>query len=534
MNTRMFLSLIAVLACFSLIFPNTAFSEDAEYDVVVIGAGGGGLGAAAALARNGMKVLIIEQHEKVGGYMTSFERYPYTFEVSLHAMDGLDPGGINRFTFDRVGITDKVKLVKLDPMYRTVYPEHDLIIPADADEYRELLKKEFPREAEGIESLFKTMEKIYYGLNSLMALTQGDYGKAIGGLMRPWKFWPLVKYWNQTLSEMMDDHVHDQQLIAIFTQLSGYAGAEPDNVSAIFFSVMWGSYHFGGYYYFEGGSQAVSNAMAEVIEENGSDILLDTLVTRILIEDGKAVGVQTKPGDTYRSRYVVSNANAPDTFFKLVGREHLPKDYLENIENMKIGMSSFVVYIGVDHDYRDLFQGMHQIMINDSYDTAESFKYMYEGIPEKTGFAIANYSVTDPLAAPEGKNAMQVISILPYDWKDGWYEDESYEKYDALKTETAMIYIKRAEQYLPGLSDHIEEIEVGSPRTMEHYTLNPKGTIFGWDNTPEQSLLKRLPQKTPIENLYLAGAWTFPGGGQSAVISSGIMAADKIMKKDRK
>jgi prolycopene isomerase len=528
----MFLSLTAVIACFSLIFPNAAATEESEYDVIVIGAGGGGLGAAAALAKNGMKVLIIEQHEKVGGYMTTFERYPYTFEVSLHAMDGLDPDGITRRTLETVGIMDKIKPVRLDPMYRTVYPKHDLIIPADADEYCELMKKTFPHEAKGIDKLFKTMEKIYNGLHALMALTGGDYGSALATLVQPWKYWPLIKYWDNTLSELLDDCVHDQEFIAIFTQLSGYAGAEPDNVSAIFFSVMWGSYHYGGYYYFEGGSQAVSNAMAEVIEENDGTIMLDTLVTRILIEDGKAVGVRTKPGDEYRCRYVVSNANAPATFFELVGEEHLPKDYAQNIRDLKIGMSSFVVYIGVDHDYRDVFQGMHQIMINTTYDPAEGFNYMYQGVPEKTGYAIANYSVTDPLAAPEGKNAMQVISILPYDWKDGWYEDESYEKYDALKTETAMIYIKRAEEYLPGLRDHIEVMEVGSPRTMEHYTLNPKGTIFGWDNTPEQSLLKRLPQETPIENLYLAGAWTFPGGGQSAVISSGIMAADKIMKKD--
>jgi len=87
---------------------------------------------------------------------------------------------------------------------------------------------------------------------------------------------------------------------------------------------------------------------------------------------------------------------------------------------------------------------------------------------------------------------------------------------------------------LPDLSQHLEVFEVGSPRTMEHYTLNPGGTIFGWDNTLDQSLMKRLKQETPIKNLYLAGAWTFPAGGQSAVLVSGIMAADKILKLEKK
>ncbi len=69
---------------------------------------------------------------------------------------------------------------------------------------------------------------------------------------------------------------------------------------------------------------------------------------------------------------------------------------------------------------------------------------------------------------------------------------------------------------------------------MEHYTLNPGGSIFGWDNTLDQALLKRLPQKTPIKNLYLSGAWTFPGGGQSAVLISGEMVGREILKKENK
>jgi len=97
-----------------------------------------------------------------------------------------------------------------------------------------------------------------------------------------------------------------------------------------------------------------------------------------------------------------------------------------------------------------------------------------------------------------------------------------------------MVLIKRAEKHLPGLSSHIEVMEVGSPRTMEHFTLNPKGTIFGWDNIPGQSMMNRLPQETPIPNLFLAGAWTFPGGGQSAVLNSGVMAAQKILKLENK
>ena len=72
-------------------------------------------------------------------------------------------------------------------------------------------------------------------------------------------------------------------------------------------------------------------------------------------------------------------------------------------------------------------------------------------------------------------------------------------------------------------------VEVGAPRTIQGFTLNPRGTIDGSEPTPSNSLMSRLPQDTPIPNLFLAGAWTFPGPGQASVLQSGEMAAKKIL-----
>jgi prolycopene isomerase len=509
---------------------------DTVYDAVIIGAGGGGLGAGAELARHGRKVLVLERHSKVGGYMTSFKRGPYTFEVSLHAMDGLNERAWTRGIFQSLGILDKVKPVKLDPMYRAIYPDFTLDVPADATAYRALLKKQFPAEAKGIDKLFKTMSDI----NRAMSVLTGTLGENKSQslktmLLRPWIFRPVVKYWNASLSDLVNGCIHDQKLAAVFTQLSGFAGNEPDKVSAIFFAMMWNSYHFGGYYYFVGGSQSVSDALAQVIIENHGEIKLNTLVTKIIIENGKAVAVRTQDGKEYKCRYVVSNANAPDTFFKLVGRERLPEKYVKDLEGMTIGMSPFVVYLGVNYDYRDKFpKGAHELMITESYEQHQNFEYYREGVPEKISFAIADYSLVDPTAAPPGKSVICLTSMMPYDYKGGWYEKENYDQYKALKEEVARVLIRRSEKYLPDLSKHIEVMEVGSPRTMEHFTLNPRGSIYGWDPVAEQSMMKRLKQETPIPNLYLAGAWTFPGPGQSAVIASGMMAGQKILAQDKK
>ena len=524
-----------VLAAFMMTATVSCGAKKAElgpdsYDAVIIGAGGGGVSAAAALARGGLKVLVIEQHDKVGGYMSAFERGDYRFEVSLHAMDGM---GIE--AFDDLGIDKKVKLYTSEYAYISAFPDANYYIPTDAEAYRKMLKEKFPEEAEGIDRLWKTMKSLDYVMVNLMNLR--DKKNVLGSLFRvltsPGKILKLAKYWNKNSTDMLGEFIKDEKLFYIFTQLMAYTGIDPDNVSGMLFAMMWNSYHFHGFYYFDGGSQAVTKALAEVVEENGGKILLNTLATKIVIENGKAVAVQTKDGKEFKCRYVVSNANAPDTFFKLIGREHLPDEYVKRLETMKIGASAVAVYLGVNKDFSSEFpKGIHSYFVNPSYDQAETFKYFTEGDPERAMFGLINYTMADPSNAPEGKNVISLVSMLPYDYQNGWHESESYEKYQALKDEVAQKYIDRAEKYLPGLKEHIEVVEVGSPRTMEHYTLNPKGTIFGWEYNIEQSMLKRLKQKTPIKNVYLAGAWTFPGGGQSAVLLSGLEASRAILKKE--
>ena len=524
-------------------------AQTPAYDVVVIGAGGGGLAAAARLSRAGMKVLVIEQNSKVGGYMGSFTRGPYFFEISLHGMDGLNPDGLHEQTFEALGITDKVVPIQLDPMYRAVFPDFVLDVPADPDAYMQQLQQQFPHEAEGIFELFQTMNSLYNGMQFFVYLYEGSLLEALPHY-NAGDIAALSRYQNVTLSDMLHEYIADEQLIAAFTQLASYGGLPPDALSAQFFTLFWSSFHRGGFYYFAGGSQSVAAALAEVVEEHGGRIMLSTKAEKIVIKRGRAVAVQTVSGQEFPCRFVVSNANAPATFNNLVGREHLPEDFLKKLDALQVGTSWFQVYLGVDHNYREAFPlGTHEIIVNGSYDQGENFSYFLSGDIDRAPYFIMNYSTVDSGAAPEGKNVIVLSTILPYDFVNNWQTVgmpadavtaatsnmsaacAGCEQYVALKKQMAEKLIQRAENLLPGLSSHIDVIEVGSPRTMEFFTHNPQGAMLGWSNTTEQVLFNRLPQATPIHNLYLAGAWTFPGGGQSAVLESGKFAAEKILRK---
>ncbi len=502
-----------------------------EADVVVIGAGGGGLGAAATLARAGLDVILLEQHNRVGGYMTSFRRGDYNFEVSLHAMDGLDDGGgINRTIFEAIGIWEKIKPIRMDPMYRVIYPDFELLIPADPEEYRALLKETFPDEATGVDELWDEMYLFDEALLALLAAQMGDAGPYEQLIEeQPDVLLRVQSYMEMPLTDALLQWVEDPRVHTVWTQLAGFAGTEPDRISAFMFFTLWCSYHFHGFYYFEGGSAAVAEALAEVVTENGGRIHFDTRATRIVVQEGRATEVQTEKGPCYRADYVVSNANAQATLLEMVGPDHLPEDYVAKVQGLDVGLSAFAVYLGVDKDFTGPFEGSHEIMITSSYDQHENFSFIPACDVQNAPYAIANYSAVDPTAAPPGKNVLQVISQFAYEWNDEWKFYQDHAAYQAFREEVALELLARAEQVLPGLSEHIEYMEIATPLTLKGFTLNPRGTIFGWDNTIEQSVMNRLQQQTPIPNLFLAGAWTFPGGGQSAVILSGFTAAAAIL-----
>ncbi len=508
----------------------------ALYDVVIIGAGGGGLATAARLSLAGLKTLVIEQHNKIGGYMTSFKRGPYTFEVSLHNFDGLDPKvGMNYPVFKQLGIIDRIKSIRLEPAFNAVYPGSFFTIPADPVLYQNYLIQQFPHEEKGIRKFFNTME----GMKTALILMRNSQEKDYAGLVRtllkhPRWMWPLVRYAQGTARQLLDNHFNDEKLKTLVAWLACYGGATQHKTAAGVFMGMIAAYHFGGYYYFEGGSQSVSNALGEVITENGGQILLATLATKIVIKDGLARAVKTQDGGEYPCRYVVSNGSAPATINEMAGREHFSKKFLKKMDGLDIGGTCVCVYLGVAKDYRKYFNGAHTIVTSESWTVPENFDMMADGDPQTTDMILANYSVVDSTCAPDGKNAIVLVAAMPYDFENGWKKEESTKKYKKLKQDVAKILIQRAEAYLPGLSDHIENIEVATPHTMERYTLNPKGSTVGWELTMNpMEVLNRLPAQTPVKNLFLAGAWQSVGG-QSPVLASGLRAANKLLKQESK
>jgi phytoene dehydrogenase-like protein len=502
-----------------------------EFDAVIIGSGLGGLSCAAAFARQGFRPLVIEQHDKPGGYATAFTRPGgFVFDVSLHSTSAGLRNGVYNIIPGFPEITE-VEFVELPYLYRAIYPNHDFRVPQkNLGACLDYLTTQFPEEKDGIKGLYDDMA----GVARDIAKFSAARGNVNMGRF-PADFPLLFKYATHTWGEVLDERIKDPKLQAIASAMWEYYGLPPSKLAAVYYAMPSIGYLTDGGYYPRGRSQSISNAVVRFIEARGGKVLLNTRVERILTKDGAATGVHTADGHDYSGRAVVSNANAYDTFHKLMEPEEVPADYRSRMDGYTSSLSTFLVFLGLKKDLvKETGLKDAEIFCKTSYDPEDDYNGQLVADVHNTGFGMMVYDNVYPGYSPAGKNTLTVMTLQGFDhWKpfevDYWRGRKT--AYRAEKERIANALIQAAEKtVLPGLSRAIEVKEIATPLTNVRYTGNYRGAIYGWDQTLNNSGIRRLPHKTPVKNLYLSGAWTSPGGGYAAVIPSGLECFGEIMK----
>jgi prolycopene isomerase len=495
-------------------------------DAVIIGAGLGGLSAAGHLAVEGRRVVVLEHHAVPGGYAHEFKRRGFRFEVALHAMDGVGPGGWMHQPLSDLGVFDRVEFEKLDPFYTTRFPDHEITAWAVLNEYLAELKRDFPEEAEGIDDLFAAIERVGHDM--------GRYTKDRRAGARPDPMEMMERYPDLAMAfasnwaSFLDRFISDARLAAIVSTLWGYLGLPPSKVSAGLFALVILSYHLTGAWYPKGGSQAMSRAMADAIVERGGEVRYRNTVTRIEVDGDGAVAVETHRGLRVEAEVVVSNASPLDTV-RLAGREHFDEAFVAGMESDVPALSNLIVYLGVERDLVAEGWDHHEYFLSESYDLEADYRAMVDGDFAHTGMVLAHYTALDPGCAPAGHSVLAMLSLAPWDYENVWGTGgdlagyQQNEEYLRVKNEAADQLIARAEQLIPGLTDSVVVKEIGTPLTNYRYGLNPAGSIYGREQTVANMMNRRSP-KTPVPNLFLTGAWV-SGGGMSSAVSSGRSAA---------
>ncbi len=507
------------------------------YDAVVIGAGHNGLVAAAYLARAGLRVLVLERRDTVGGACVTEEVWPgYRVSTAAYLCGLLQPKIIRDLDLVHFGY----EILPKDPAFFSPFPDgRSLLVWRDDAQTAAEIARFSPRDAELYASYEATLERLASFIEPWLLATPPDVlrrswadlaglGRLALGAMRlaPRDLVQGVRLASASARDFLDGWFESQELKSALAT-DGVIGAPggpstPGTAYVLFHHCMGRAAGKAGLWGFvRGGMGAITEALAASARAAGAEIRTAAPVAQVRLTDGRADGVVLSDGEEIEGRLVASNADPWQTFLHLVPAEHLDAEFLRDVRSIRMegvamkvnfaldGLPDFTaapgrstgpqhrgtIHIGPSMDY-----------IDRAWDDARA------GRPSAQPFLELTIPTTyDPALAPPGKHLMSAfVQYAPYTLTDGTW--------DGRKESYADTVVETIAQYAPNFPDIIIHRQVLTPLDLERDFALSRGDIFHGAMSPDRLFFMRpvpgwAQYRTPVSGLYLCGSGAHPGGG---------------------
>ncbi|MBD2136406.1 NAD(P)/FAD-dependent oxidoreductase [Anabaena sp. FACHB-1237] len=520
-----------------------------EYDVIIIGAGHNGLVCAAYLLKAGYSVLLLEKRPVPGGAATTEECIPETpgFKFNLCAIDHefihLAPV-VQELELTKYGL----EYLQCDPVVFCPHPDGKYFLAhkslektcgeiaryneRDARKYAEFTNY-WLRAINAMTPMFNAPPQSIIDIFSNFTLQQyKDLFSVVGSTQKSMDF---VRTMLNSAEDILNEWFDEEFLKAPLSRLASELGAPPSQKNLAIGVMMMSMRHNPGMARPRGGTGALVAALVKLVTSKGGVILTEQQVKQVLIDDNKAVGVRVKNGQEYQAKYgVISNIDAQRLFLQMTEKDDIDLQLRERLTRRIVNNNETILKIDialneplnfVHHQHQDEYL-IGSILIADSMNHVEKAHSLCTigEIPDSDpSMYVVMPSALDPSLAPPGKHTLWIEFFAPYQIAGkegtglngtGWT--------DELKNQVADKVIDKLAVYSPNIKQATIARRVESPAELGERLGAYKGNYYHIDMTMDQMIFFRpLPElanyKTPVENLYLTGAGTHPGGSISGM-----------------
>lgn len=513
-----------------------------RYDVIVLGAGPNGLLCSAYLAKAGLKVLVLEKRNEVGGGLDTEEVTIPGFYHNIHAiymmMTEYAPA------YQDFKLEEQYNIKHIYPPLQFAMPLADgrcLCLYTDLDKTCESIAKFSKKDADTYREVYhRYKEYVQYFvapatyhpalplLDAVTKMQETDIGRE------------LFEISEQSPQDIINELFEDEHVKTLMLYITGMWGLEYD-VTGVGYLVPLYINRATNYKLVAGGSHMVASAFNRIIMENGGLTATSRRIKRIIVEDNVARGVEMDDGTVFEAeKAVISTLDTHQTFLKYVGEENLDSEFVESIKSwMWEAESLFTVHMALDtppsfavaSSDPELNQAnIYVVGFESMADLIEHYEAIRNGeLLKGGGFHCSFPSVHDPKQAPPGRCTGLITELAPYNLKDGgadqWYKYKFQEGH-------ADDLINTLEKYAPGIKEKTLWKNWCSPRGIEdRFSDMVQGSFKQGAYHPLQMGYNRpnsecSNHRTPVKGLYLGGSCTYPGG--TVLFGAGYLVANAV------
>jgi phytoene dehydrogenase-like protein len=524
-----------------------------HYDVIVIGGGHNGLVNAAYLAKAGKKVLVLERRHVLGGAAVTEEIIPgFLFSECSYVVSLLRPEIIRELDLPRHGL----EILPLDGTFSPMPDGNHLWRMNDHAKSIREIRRHSRVDAEAYDEFSKMMTPMCRFVKPMLSMVPPDPTtlnprdlKQLHFLMQRFRElssderYTLIQLMTMSSADFLDQWFETDVLKATMSAsgiIGTFLGIRSPGTAYVLLHHYMGEIDgaFRSWGFSRGGTGAISNAIAAAAREAGVEIRTKAPVGKILVKEGRAAGVVLQSGEEITANVISSSVDPHLTFEKFLEPSELPADFLEGVRRYKFRGSSGKVNIALDAlpEFKSLpGDGAH---LRGAISISPGMEYMerayddakYGHYSRRPYIDMVIPSLTDPSVAPPGKHVLSCfVQYAPYKLAEGTWDDQRETFADNV--------IDTIAEYAPNIKSIIVGRQILTPLDLEREFGLTQGNIFQGELSLEQLFFLRpvagwAYYRTPVDNLYMCGSATHPGGGIMG--ANGRIASQVILKEWKK